>query len=360
MSDKTYKIVGLMSGSSLDGLDVALTTWHAGQWRLEVGVTIDYDSFLVGRLQQAPQMSGQDLMQLDADFGKHCADAVHREIGGDLLHEVDLVVSHGHTVHHAPDKGYSVQIGSGAVLSSNLAVDVLCDLRTQDIAMGGQGAPLAALIDGHLFGKYAYCLNLGGIANVSINTASKYAWDICAANQVLNFLAQQTGHPYDDGGKLARSGNVVQELLDTWGKLDYYQLSPPKSLDNGWVREHVLSSMPVDEYAITDLLRTYVEFIAQQVAMQLSMVVGRTCGKMLVTGGGVHNDFLVERLQDRLSENAVEVCIPEAAISDYKEAILMAMMGYHYLEGIANTVHMATGARQAVIGGAFYKGRHGS
>lgn len=347
-----------MSGSSLDGLDMAFVHLQsgAGKWgyTIEAAETIPYSAEWRARLEGAASLGAREYLVLDQDYGHFLGTRVNefiREAG--LEFQVQLVASHGHTVFHEPAAGMTAQLGSGAAIAAETGLQTVTDLRALDVALGGQGAPIVPIGEKWLFPGYAYFLNLGGIANVS-DASSAIAFDVCPANRVLNLLASRAGKAYDEDGALAASGLVVPSVLAALDALGYYRQPPPKSLDNSFGTQTVLPLL--DGCSPEDGLRTYVEHIALRVAAALA---GRPGGEMLVTGGGAHNRFLTDRLRERLAPLGITLAVPDAAVVDFKEALVMALFGVLRLRQEENTLASVTGASRDSIGGALWNGQEG-
>jgi anhydro-N-acetylmuramic acid kinase len=263
--------------------------------------------------------------------------------------EADFVASHGHTVFHQPGIGLTTQIGSGAAIAVTCGLPVICDFRSTDVGLGGQGAPLVPIGDALLFSDFAFCLNLGGFSNVSYSVGSKrIAYDVCPVNTILNKLALRVGLDFDRDGLLARSGKVDQVLLDKLNDLTYYNLDPPKSLGFEWNDESVWPLINASLLPVQDLLRTVVEHIAIQLANSMSSLVK---GKMLVTGGGAKNVFLIERFA---AHSEHQLIVPSDLMIDYKEALIFAFLGVLRVRGEVNCLSSVTGASRDSIGGGIY------
>lgn len=353
--------MGLMSGSSLDGLDIAYCAVTKLQQQPQVEVlvaeTIALPADLTARIESFDTCTPIALTLLDRDFAVYSSSAVREFILRHNVLDVDLIVSHGHTLLHHPPQSITLQIGSGGIIAAMTGIDTLCDLRIQDIALGGQGAPLAALVDRDVYGQYTFALNLGGICNLSAHLESgTVAWDICGANQVLNHLASRLGHRYDMGGLIASQGAIDQDWWDKLCAEPYYKEPLPRSLDNGWVTRCLIDHIP-SATSVQDALHTYVHFIAYQVVEQLSDLAYGGDPRMLVSGGGAHNTYLVSVLRQALAIVNIEIVLPSLIEIDYKEAMLMALMGGYYLDGRCNVVHKAMGSSHPHIAGALYKGQ---
>lgn len=344
-----------MSGSSLDGLDIAEVLFEEkmGEWsyKLEKSACLPLTDEWTDRLQQLTESTAEEYLKAHVDFGKFVGQAIVEYIA-ETEKNIDLIASHGHTIFHNPAKNYTGQIGDGAVIAAITGIDCLSDLRAIDIARGGQGAPIVPIGDQLLFGDYKYCLNLGGIANISEkNDSGIVAYDICGCNQLLNKAAGFLGYKYDEGGKLASGGVIDMELLNALNSSKYYQQKPPKSLANSWLRSVPGQMVADSELSAEDILATLCEHIAHQIAACVSNEPG---GKILVTGGGAYNAFLIERLAAFCS---VEIVIPEKEIIEFKEALVMAFIGALNLAGQHNVYASVTGASADSILGALHKAR---
>jgi len=343
-----------MSGSSLDGLDIAYVHLQsgAGKWgyTLVDAETLPYPVVWQSRLDQARSLDALEYLVLDQEYGRFIGEQVNAFIAArDLDFQVQLVASHGHTVFHFPARAMTAQLGNGGAIAGITGLQVVTDLRALDVALGGQGAPIVPIGERWLFPEYAYFLNLGGIANVS-DAASGLAWDVCPANRVLNLLAAEKGEPFDGDGALAASGKVLPSLLEALEGPAYYAQAAPKSLDNAFGLEQ-FRLIRQSGCSVADGLRTYVEHIALQVGEALR---DRPGGDMLVTGGGAHNAFLVERL--RVALEPIRMVIPEAGVVDFKEALVVALFGILRLRQEENTLASVTGASRNSIGGALWNG----
>jgi anhydro-N-acetylmuramic acid kinase len=342
-----------MSGSSLDGLDIAYCHftkedkgWH---FSIEKVDCVKYSKEWTDRLRAARELDGRSLWKLHADYGHLLSDMVNDFIAKNNLHgSIDLIASHGHTVFHFPDSQFTTQIGDGAVLATGTGIAVACDFRSSDVALGGQGTPIVPIGDLLLFKEYNYLLNLGGIANLSIRkNETMIAFDICAVNQVLNHYASITGLEYDKDGAMAASGQMCLPLFAALDGLAYYQKQSPKSLDNGFSREVVIPLMDGFDISIADRLHTYCEHVAHQVSAQIKTKEG----KLFITGGGAFNKYLVSRIT---AHSPIPLQIPSDETVKYKEALVMAFIGLLRWRGKVNVLSSVTGASRDSIGGALY------
>lgn len=364
-----YRAIGLMSGSSLDGLDIVYTEIHenGGKWSYEIlnADCYPYSAEWVNKLKNAISLDALSYQLLHTDYGHYLGEQVNRFIDAHQLHyKVALVASHGHTTFHVPGRKMTAQLGDGAAIAATTKLPVVSDLRAMDIALGGQGAPIVPIGEKLLLGDYNYFLNLGGIANISFNTGSDYiAFDICAANRVLNMLAAEMGRPYDEGGQIAASGSLNQELLEKLNTLDYYKQAWPKSLANDFGTDIVFPIISEAKIETSDGLRTYTEHIAVQIKNAIGKLRGLGAAaagqKLLVTGGGAFNNFLTGRLADLLQEWQIEVVIPGESLVQYKEALIMALIGVLRWREKTNVLSSVTGATRDSVGGAMWMGQEG-
>ena len=340
-----------MSGSSLDGLDITLVKFdeEGGRYDFQIlaAETLPYPEHWTKQLSNAFHKQPKDLVQLDKDYGKYLGEQV---LAFAKKHNAqpDFVASHGHTIFHKPEEHYTLQIGDGQELAKACGFTVINDFRSEDVSKGGQGAPLVPIGDKLLFSDYEICLNIGGIANLSYDEGSKrIAYDLCIANQALNYLANMNGLDYDRDGELARSGEVDMTLLKKLNRHPFYGQLPPKSLGREFFeanQKELLQGLPVP-----NMLATFVEHIALQIALPISFLPK---GRILCTGGGARNKFLVERLQARTKH---EVVVPEKQIIDYKEALVFAFLGLLRLEGKTNVLASVTGAESDSCSGRIWK-----
>lgn len=345
-------IVGVMSGSSLDGLDMAAVQFSDhSTYQLLAGYTAELDTDIVARLRACTKLSALEYLQLDRDYAAIIGEHVQRFLSDHHI-TADAIGLHGHTVVHEPDHGLTTQLASGGVLCSVTGTDVITDFRIQDVTKGGIGTPLVSIMDHKLLSGYDHYLNLGGIANISHTTDGKVsAYDVCPCNQLLNYIAQQQANvPYDDGGNIARKGNIIPALIDDIDQLNYWTAPTPKSLDNNWIKENILAALPMNDSA-EDLLHTVTLWIARKIAATLP----HTAEKVLVTGGGAYNLHLIEQLQQMAGKNGHEIIVAEPQLIDYKEAILMAYLAYLRLTDQPNVLQAVTNASSDTIAGAHYK-----
>ena len=337
-----------MSGTSLDGLDIAACkfNFNDGKWSYELvaSETISYSNELVKRLRNANDCSGFELSLLDVDLGR-----MHGEWVASFIerYEVkpDLIASHGHTIFHRPDLGLTLQIGSAAHITAKTGIQTISNFRTIDVALGGQGAPLVPIGDRLLFSEYDACLNLGGIANISFEESGKrIAFDIVPCNMIFNEIARLEGLHYDEGGRIARRGRCITDLYERWNSLDFYSKEPPKSLGREYFEEHYIKEIGKGLF-LTDIMTTAVEHAVHQIA---KIIQEHNLKNVLVTGGGAHNDFLIEKLR---LESTADIVIPDAKSINFKEAIVFAFLGVLRIRGEINALSSVTGASSDSVGG---------
>ena len=347
-----YFVLGLMSGSSLDGLDLALCYFDkkVDRWNYDViaARTYPYPEELRLRLAKAIDFSAYEFVKLDVELGSVIAATVRSFLDGQPV-KPDFIASHGHTTFHQPTIGLTSQIGSGAVIASHTGITTVCDFRTNDVALGGQGAPLVPIGDELLFGHYDACLNLGGFSNISFRKdGRRIAFDISPCNMALNYLANLLGKDYDKDGEAARNGTMDQAFFDRLNSLDFYRIKGAKSLGKEWFDTNFRPCLDQAKLAVVDKLRTLTEHIAFQLAQSSDGNKGET---MLVTGGGARNLFLINRLRTIGSK---EIVIPDEQTIDFKEAIIFAFLGVLRMRGETNCLSAVTGARIDNCGGSVY------
>ena len=358
-----------MSGSSLDGLDIVFAELQeqSGNWSYEIrnADCYPYHSEWKQRLLAATSLNAYDYMLLHTEYGHYLGQEVNRfiETHG-LQYQVSLVSSHGHTTFHAPQKKMTGQLGDGAAIAYETKLPVVSDLRALDLAFGGQGAPIVPIGEKLLLKEYDMYLNLGGIANISFKKEDRYfAFDICAANRVLDMIAGLVQKEYDAGGQMAAMGNVHAGLLQQLNELSYYQEPYPKSLANSFGTDEVFPLLKSFGLPHNDGLRTYVEHIVTQIRKAIDLAGSPTPGqlqqhrKLLVTGGGAFNTFLIQRLTDVLLKADISVVIPDKNLVQYKEALVMALIGVLRWRQEYNVLSSVTGAERDSIGGALWIGQ---
>ena len=352
LKKNNYSVIGLMSGTSLDGLDIAYCKFDliTEKWQFEIkdAVTVAYSKTWQGKLRNAINLSGKDLIQLNVEYGNYLGEQV-KEKNKKRNIKLDLVSSHGHTVFHQPEKGFTSQIGNGANIAAVSDLPVVCDFRSKDIALGGQGAPLVPIGDALLFSEYDACLNIGGFANISFErNKERYAFDICPVNIVLNELCKQLGFAYDKNGEIARQGNVVNGLLKQLNAIPYYNYEANKSLGKEWVDSDFTPLLDDVSRDLKDLVATTTEHAAKQIA---NVFNNYNLNKVLVTGGGAFNSHLISQIKKYCN---AQLLIPDNKIIEFKEALIFGLLGVLYVRGEKNVLKSATGATIDSIGGCMY------
>lgn len=352
-----YKVLGLMSGTSLDGLDMAYChIWEEnGQWNFSIRQTKDvpYSDEMREHLKNAIYLSEEDHAQLHKDYGVWLGEQAKTFIK-EIDDEVDFIASHGHTSHHRPDEGITFQLGDGQMLADTSGKQVVCDFRTMDVSLKGQGAPLVPIGDKLLFHDYDFCLNLGGISNISFEKdGERIAYDIGLANMPLNYITHKMRLAYDENGKLARSGKLDHHLLQKLNALEYYQLSYPKSTGYEWYIDKIVPLIEASGSPEIDLLHTFIHHNCEQIAFAVHKQQGRSKRKLFATGGGALNQFFMDTLREKLGPN-IEVVIPSKTLIAYKEALVFALMGVLRLEGKTNVLSSVTGATEDSCSGKVF------
>ena len=350
--NQTMTSIGLMSGTSVDGLDVCCATFTCqdGKWSFHIDCArgYDYPQELRQKLGRDVQnMSAYEFVAFHSEYGRYLGQRVN-EFMAEFGVKPDIIASHGSTVFHEPAKRIMYQIGDGAAIAAETGIPTVSDFRRLDIMLGGQGAPLVPVGDNLLFGEYDYCLNIGGFSNISWREGERrVAFDISPVNYVINRFARTVGLEMDRDGLMASKGHVDQALLRRLNALDYYSRPAPKSLGREWVEANVFPLLDGCGLSLEDLLRTYYEHCAVQLARVT--VPGRS---LLVTGGGAYNKFLIERMRELSGCNIV---VPEPAIIEFKEALIFAFLGVLYMTNQVSCLSSVTGARQDNIGGMLFK-----
>jgi len=341
--------LGTMSGTSLDGIDLALCHFSdsGNKWSYEIidAQTISYPSGWIEKLRSAPRLNAEEFLLLHNEYGRYTGDLVNEFLRGKEVPQ--LISSHGHTIFHQPEKKFTFQIGNGASIAATTGITTISDFRNYDVALGGQGAPLVPAGDQLLFPEYKYCLNIGGFANISFDhEGSRIAFDTCPANIVLNELAQQKGLAYDEDGRLGASGTVSESLLQKLENLDFYHKKWPKSLGREWIDVQISPLLSASGLCIEDQAATIYEHIARQI----SKVTGNS-GTLLATGGGSKNRFLIDKLKRK---TLCRIVLPDEKLIDFKEALIFAFLGVLAINDQLNVLSSVTGAKHDHIGGIIY------
>ena len=341
-----------MSGTSLDGVDLAYITFkkeHQWEFQIHVAETIPYLDEWSRIMKQLLHFNFDELKQIDSDYTLYLSNIINQFITKHHIQSLDAICSHGHTALHQPEKGLTYQIGNLPMLAKLIQQTVVCDFRVDDVALGGQGAPLVPIGDELLFSKYDFCLNLGGFANISTDiNGERIAYDICPVNIVLNHYIQSLGLNYDDKGQMAASGTIHQDLLKQLNGLEFYKKTYPKSLGIEWVVNQIFPLIDGFQLSIADILRTFTEHIAIQISSEINTKQNAT---VLITGGGVYHQFLIKRLQLHTKNILV---IPDKETVEFKEALIFGLLGVLKLRGEVNCLKSVTGATMNHSSGKVY------
>lgn len=344
MIKSNFNVIGVMSGTSLDGIDLAYISFaKAEKWSFKIyySQTISYSKKWIKKLENLTLLKSNELKQIDFEYTCYLAQVITEFINNNNLKNIDAICSHGHTALHQPENSYTYQIGNHPDLSKKLKQTIVCDFRVQDVKLGGQGAPLVPIGDQLLFQEYDYCINLGGFANVSLQeNANRIAFDVCPVNIVLNKYVKLLGHNYDDKGKIAMSGQINHELLDQLNHLSFYKKKHPKSLGLEWVEAHIFPLINSKKDTTENILRTFTEHVAIQISHILKSTEKTS---VLMTGGGVYNSFLIERIE---SLSAITLTIPSKELIEFKEALIFGFLGVLKLRGDNNCLASVTGAKK--------------
>lgn len=350
-------VIGVMSGSSLDGVDLAACTFgqnNSGDYhfQIEAAETIPYPHQWLSKLSR---IHSEDLINgctIHQAYGQYLGELI-RDFQNRHQFSADLISCHGHTVYHNPEEGLSLQIGDASAIWAYNDLPVVHDFRQADLHLGGQGAPLAPVGDAFLFGNYNACLNLGGIANISYVSADgqRLAFDVAPCNQILNQLAKEAGKHYDHKGEMASEGKLIPKLLEDLNEIPFYQLKGPKSLDKKDIENHWLPVIQSYKADPADKLTTYTEHLSQQIAESIEIQNHKPPKSLLVTGGGAWNAFLMQKLEAYWPG---KVTVPEEQLIDFKEAIIFGFLGWLRYNGKVNCLSSVTGASRDHMAGNLY------
>lgn len=354
MFNQNYNVIGVMSGTSLDGVDLAHIKFEINnsKWSYEIYEcdTISYSNEIISKLKNGINFSKSELSDLNIEYTNILGDIILEFISNNSISNLDAVCSHGHTILHQPQNGFTLQIGNLPEIANIIKQKIVCDFRVQDVELGGQGAPLVPIGDKILFSEYDYCLNLGGFSNISFEENNqRIAFDISPVNTVLNFYANTFGLEYDDKGEISASGNLNSDLFDQLNQLEFFSKSFPKSLGFEFVKETALPILESYSISAEDKMRTFTEHIA----FQIGKILQSKSGKLLVSGGGVYNDFLIERMKAHLP--TIEIIVPDEKTIKFKEALIFALLGVLKLRNEINILASVTGAKQDHSSGEIYE-----
>ncbi len=349
---KEYYVIGVMSGTSLDGIDLAyikFTFYNKWSFNIINCKTIDYNSSWRNSFSELVNLSQDTLTQIDINYTSFLAETINQFIYEFNIRKLDFICSHGHTALHNPEKGYTYQIGNRKELSEMLNKTVVCDFRVQDVKLGGQGAPLVPIGDKLLFSEYDFCLNLGGFANISLDdNYNRIAYDICPVNIVLNYYSRKIGLQYDSEGNISRKGKINESLLKSLNNLEYYRQKYPKSLGLEWVNQEILPLIDSFKLPLESILRTFTEHTAIQISREINI---KSDSSILITGGGVYNSFLIERIKN-FTKN--KITIPSKNIIDFKEALIFGLLGVLKVRDEINCLKSVTGAKKNHSSGVIF------
>lgn len=346
-------VIGAMSGTSIDGLDLSLVKFDKNihsNYKIINTYTYDYSNSWISKLKNSIHCDKKELRKLDVEYGNYIGDKINTFIKECGNIKIDIISSHGHTVHHKPNQGITYQIGNGKSILEKTKCNVVCNFRIQDVKLGGQGAPLVPIGDLNLFSDYKYCLNIGGFCNISIKKDKTInAFDISPANTVLNYYSNKLGYDYDINGNLSKKGNINYKLLSKLNRMAFYKISGPKSLGIEYVNEKVIpliKSYSINNY---DILMTYIEHISYQIKKSIKE---KKDDKILITGGGVYNKTLVQKIEDKVE---CKIIIPKKDIIEHKESLIFAYLGFLKYYNKINCLSNVTGARKDHSSGFVYK-----
>tara|TARA_R110002072_G_scaffold45441_2_gene126425 strand:- start:6493 stop:7557 length:1065 start_codon:yes stop_codon:yes gene_type:complete len=337
-----YNVIGVMSGTSLDGIDLVYAKFCLNEtWSFEIvhAETVEYPSNWYEALKELVNTPIEELKAIDTNYTEYLAKVIKNFIIKYQIKNIDAICSHGHTALHQPENKLTYQIGNRPFLAELLKETVVCDFRVQDVELGGQGAPLVPIGDELLFSEFDFCLNLGGFANVSTNfNRNRIAYDICPVNIVLNHYIRKLGLNYDDEGKIASEGMISVKLLNQLNALEFYKETYPKSLGLEWVNNTVFPLIDTFKLEIQDVLKTFVEHIAIQIASEINK---KNTGSVLITGGGVYNIYLMDRIE---AHSIQKIIVPKNEVVEFKEAVIFGFLGVQKLRNEVNCLSSVTGA----------------
>ena len=352
MIKSNYKVIGVMSGTSLDGIDLVYVSFDFyDKWSFQIinAETTAYTSEWRGILKDLVLKTKAELIKIDTSYTGYLATIIKAFIQKHNITDFDFISSHGHTAWHQPQNKLTYQIGNLPHLASLLNKAVVCDFRVQDVELGGQGAPLVPIGDTLLFSEFNFCLNLGGFANISTNHKNiRIAYDICPVNIVLNHFVKQLGFDFDDKGNIAATGKINKELLDKLNDLNFYKKPYPKSLGLEWVKSEMIPLIMSFNIKVKDVLRTFVEHVAMQISKELKM---KQNASVLITGGGAYNAYLISRIKFYNNQNIV---LPTDDIIEFKEALIFGFLGVLKIRGENNCLHSVTGASRSHSSGKIF------
>lgn len=352
---KEYNVIGVMSGTSLDGVDIAfckiINSSNKWAYHIEKASTYAYSAEWIKRLSNLENETAFNFVKTHIEYGHFLGNLIKTFINENFL-KIDFIASHGHTIFHQTDKRITTQIGDGASIAAETKKIVVCDFRILDVALNGQGAPLVPIGDKFLFNDYDFCLNLGGFSNISFDKNNeRIAFDICPVNIILNYLSKELNIDFDHNGSIAEKGSLNESLLKKLNELEFYKKTPPKSLGKEWLYNEFIPIIEKFEIPIEDKLRTITEHIAIQINLASDFIKNK---KILVTGGGAYNKFLIQRISSQTNH---QIIIPDSKTVEFKEALVFAFLGVLRMREEVNCLKSVTGAEKDSVGGAVYYGK---
>lgn len=344
-----FKIIGIMSGTSLDGIDIAHCTFKESRdwtYKIDKAITVQYPKKLKNKLKSSIELSGYDLIKLDHSLGEFIGLEINKFIKYNNLNP-ELISSHGHTVFHNPKEKIGLQIGNANKILSIVKLPVINNFRELDIILGGQGAPLVPIGEKLLFKGYNYFINLGGILNLTkIDPRNMYAYDVVASNLVLNNISNKLNLEYDHKGEIARNGKLIPKLFDKLNSIEYYKKNYPKTIGIEWINKNIYPTIYKLNYNLKDVMNTF----SNHIAYQLIKNINGEKNKILVTGGGAYNEYLIEKIK-LYDNNKNEWIIPNDNLVNYKEALIFAFMGLLKRMNKQNILNDVTGCKFKISGG---------
>ncbi len=355
---RKYNIIGVMSGTSMDGLDIAHVTLEElelGKWDYTINkaTTVSYGEKWRLRLSKLRHQNSLVFHKTDRFYGQFIGQEIKKFLNENSL-EADLIASHGHTVFHQPDNNITVQVGDGNSIYAYTGIPTVTNFRALDVVLGGEGAPLVGVADQYMFGEFDMCLNLGGFANISTNiNGNRIAYDVCPCNIVLNRIAREFDKEYDEDGAIAERGNIDYDLLSDLNNIEYYEYEPPKSLGREWISSNFWQNVRSSVAKKEDKMKTLVDHIAQQIGNNIEDLSSEDASgrRVLVTGGGAFNKTLISHLR---SHTEAEIVVPDEMVVNYKEALAFALLGMLRVQNKINVLSIATGATSDTVSGSLY------
>lgn len=351
---KKYFVIGVMSGTSLDGIDIVFCSFEfvSQKWNYKIinAETVPYSKSWQKKLIDANNLNALNFVELHKSYGQFVGKEINNFIKKNKINKVDFISSHGHTIFHQPNKHITFQLGDGSVIAATTQITTISDFRSLDIALGGQGAPLVPVGDKLLFPEFDFCLNLGGFANISVNENKKrIAFDICPVNIIINLLTNTINKAYDKDGEIAKNGKINKELLQELNNIDFYHSPYPKSLGKEWLNAEFIPILNKYNLSVNDKLRTIYEHISSQI----TYITNKKSDKnIIITGGGTYNKFLMDLIKIK-SRN--KIIIPNDEIINFKEALIFAFLGVLRYEKKINCLSSVTGAKVDNIGGCIFQ-----